>query len=755
MNTNYKLEPMLILPFLYPLLKVLTRQLKNIVFITYDDIHFPCACDVSSLIRNRSTANSIWFEETTRINESPSVDQLILTKNTETEDFVRGKIVAVNVEDETLQYLPNKKYRGEEIQGAYIKDTRILSQLEYVYGYDDIDNFLAPFRCSEGSATQVENHIVEVDSYCNCTQIFPAEETSCACSDGVDEWQCLCNAEECDCDEDIVKERYNSLLFNYLSSYVEDCDCLVYKNNPITVIDGVKIGNDYVFNYLDQAIAEKIIVEDCSSLDDWNVTLLVSNAEFSEFNYTLDYFVREDGCNKTLYLEYFNDINVPYNRLLMKVNHNETFETVPQLIFQSDGFALRNTEEPTVTASNYPGLTNITFPWNSDLTKINWLKYSFVNEYIIDYVEVSFINTGITIVGELRNQPIELQVSSDNVNWFIIGIFYTKGANDVQHMNLTTPNANEFSIYRLFSHEPFGVKNFDLYSNQDCDFNCNMTLSLESTNGLKTYKDWLDSIAYQENNLKSNETCIAEDNCFITMGGGPINVTANGICNDALYVSDNLGLSREKIINVTSTLTVPANIQSYNVDILPGVTAIQFSNSTSSFYNDSQLIDYYDDYKVFIPMDPNITDLYIIYTETGTDNVLPISPFNAEKLYVNQSFEIIDRSYYYEWELLTAADAVCAPGMDATDCGPSNRIPTLMNGYDCTLNETALLYLEDTQNKTSLFTRITYIVNDFSVLSDPYSVNLHNIYLPRERSIFLPKDCGGYYSDDPKNTLPV
>jgi len=122
----------------------------------------------------------------------------------------------------------------------------------------------------------------------------------------------------------------------------------------------------------------------------------------------------------------------------------------------------------------------------------------------------------------------------------------------VIHIN----SLESYRKYRLISlGGPFGVRRWDMLSNQHCECvdGSRLTLLLNSTEGLQTVQDLLDEIDYFNENVYPND-CRCENNCIVQISG---NVTGNfsndGLCEDVIAAAADLGLPPDLILlNSTS-----------------------------------------------------------------------------------------------------------------------------------------------------------------------------------------------------------
>ena len=65
-----------------------------------------------------------------------------------------------------------------------------------------------------------------------------------------------------------------------------------------------------------------------------------------------------------------------------------------------------------------------------------------------------------------------------------------------------------------------------------------------------------------------------------------------------------------------------------------------------------------------------------------------------------------------------------------------------MNGYNCDLNETALLIKSDITNRTDIISRKPYRLANFSNLVDPYTIYYQNINIPLLKPKIKLLNCG-------------
>lgn len=729
--------------------------ISNLALVTESNVTYPFHCDISAFYTNRSVLDARYFADSLRTVTNPVVDTFVTAKRFVEGGtrYIRGKIDAIDTNARTLTVQPAKEYNGDEFN-AYYKNVRSISKLELNFGIDDTDSVIAPLFCPDGSRSRLDTDLALFETTCNCTQLQPLNETDCICNDGIFEFTCTSNATVTSCPalNQTVFEHELSKLINSANTD-SDCKCTIIDNRSGSdlVFPGVLHGNRGVlFHYGNTNTIPYAIEATLDGCGDggYDFLLTVTNPALTTFSYQIPYQIkRAQNCVFDILINYNQTFDFPITSISLNYTGVTGVIESANLRFNPNGFSINSVEFPSISTSM--GDSNGTY-WFSGFGSYNYVQYSYSKGYIISMASATFY-TELMFGGSFVNTPIELHASNNENQWYLLGIFYTAGQMDYQEMRLANINATAFSSYRLVSRQPFAVENWELFTNQEC--NCgdiDITISLTTTNGLKTYQDWLDSINFQLENLDSGRECIAADSCFVKYGGVMVDVSRDGVCNDEKFISMEFNRQEEKTTNVTAVTNWKETFTTKRYSkISDGLFVVQFSNG--SFYNDVELLDGYDDFLDYsITLEgKNVTYYYL----NANGDVLSPPTNNLDLFYVNDTFLIQAKNFYYSVNGITGENIACESGYDATDCGPSNRRVQLMSGYYCDLNQTAAQIYNDVLNKSRIFTRRTYLLQNFTELVDPYTLYLQNVKLFRKEATPMLPDCRGQTRSDPSKTL--
>lgn len=101
-----------------------------------------------------------------------------------------------------------------------------------------------------------------------------------------------------------------------------------------------------------------------------------------------------------------------------------------------------------------------------------------------------------------------------------------------------------------------GVRRWEIYTGQVCtcgEGEGEMYLGVDPLlPGYKTTQDWLDSIAFELARIDNTLPCTASNNCTIQLLPGQYaEVSQDGVCEDAIYVADQLGVAAQTVLEDT------------------------------------------------------------------------------------------------------------------------------------------------------------------------------------------------------------
>lgn len=773
--------------------------IQNPAFLTLDrGINFPCACSPITLVLNQSVYDREFFEtgimrtvnfglSNQQINGQFAVGRRYVNGRYE---YFRGQITAHQSSSNVLR-ITNE--RTNETASFFYTDARILTRSEYLGGSYDCDLFATPFRCPDGACSTATAFAVDQDVSCNCTYTAPI--ANCSCIDPLlDRWGCQCNmtTPQCQCGYPTLPDFENELVSEMQTLLGLECDCLFFMPDSDALnSDGTLISENTTFpnsTFAEFTFNYSQVIEFLAVLTDSEPVVYATSYLFSNVTNLISYefSLGDDG-------EYWIRLNlnpdIAYDTLY--VESSTTIERL-RVLFAVDGFPITASlaEQNTTfrASSNEANASFIAFPddtyWypSEDARDYPvWIELSYPQRYFVDFTSATFILTGRFVgdPGFNYTLPVRIYVEATNDDrdaddWFTLGswgVFANETGRVTRTLSFANLTSETYSRFRLVSYGAFfGVQHWDMYTKQTCrcaSGRVTPVINVTSYAGLPTIQEQLDLIDFYYANTASSGGCVCSETCFVYGA----NVSANGVCNDAVYQGDLIGLGRDvQTVNVTS-LSFEGAYSEMNITLLTeyDLYLVQFTNEPGTYYQFSadDLAPWTFFYNSTVSGSPfqtlvsdpqtnpyeygaesilNTTSLYVFYANATTLEVLsnttadtPSSPIQFW-LASSYNFSVVNREYVYA-ELIRQGRA-CFPGQDCADCGPSSRSPTLMSGFGCSLSAYQSSLLTHIQDTNLVYNR-TYFLQNLFQLTLPWTAYFQNVPLQRRVRAVLGDDCPG------------
>lgn len=748
---------------------------QNLVFLTLTEgIWFPCACyrPVGSVNQTALFSALIDPGPTFLYDEffPPSVgDYALGIRFLEgSNSFLAGQIVGVSEAAQTLtiQTLKNSSIPAEAF---YYNNSRRLERLDIIRGAPDCVTADAPFRCPDGSCSRGEAFLIDVPTSCNCTYESPISR--CNCTDEMRKaWSCQCNLAIpiCQCGFPTTHDFEQALLEKTLNLVTRGCSCIFYDPsaedliNGTTLIDAnlsstatVDFDVQQVLQFVHLTLTEPITEDG----------LLIYGSSFLFVNVSLPISFQlsaNDSMPAEIDITLFLDPDIAFSTLTFElVDETILIETIV-LVFSLNGFSLGQIDPaPSFTASsNAANASNVNLidssywaPSDDIRDYPTWIRMDLSHRYYLDYCRVVFEQAGYNVSVEIQIPfRVYLQASNDLIDWYTIGSWEVYAAPgswiektmDMRAIMSSFPN-RAFSSFRLITPQgTFNVRLWELYAYQrcTCDDDSILVLNLTTLDGLPTIESELETISFFEENLNASLACSCLNNCTI-MG---IDVTSNGVCNDAIYQGFRMGVPKTLQIgeSVVTNYTALGYVDFLYTENLTGsVGAVQFIFENETFLDNTALFDFYNLTVNFnVPVTPNNSAqiIFVNGSDYGLISILALLNPPTLSYWEFDTFIVNTDVYEYGWQDYIATGLVCSPGTDCTDCGPSNRLPVLMEGYTCFLTDYQSQIATALVNQSVIFNK-TYVVQNLTQVTGPWQAYYQNIELNRTLSKVRALDC--------------
>lgn len=190
-----------------------------------------------------------------------------------------------------------------------------------------------------------------------------------------------------------------------------------------------------------------------------------------------------------------------------------------------------------------------------------WIEVSFSQAVVAEQMLVDFYTAASLLMNStVLPRRVYLFGSNNGQNWYHLSSFNVSAVNGTEVLVATSLDPYPFDRYRLaMENGHLGVRRWEIYTGQICscgDNNGEMYLGVDPLlGGYKTTQDWLDSIAYELDNTDPGVDCVATNNCTIQILPGQFaEVSNDGVCEDAIYVASELGVSGQTVLLSRNTL---------------------------------------------------------------------------------------------------------------------------------------------------------------------------------------------------------
>lgn len=719
------------------------------VWLTLDRITYPCACPGSLFEANQSVLNEEWFNQGTL--REPTLDVtgvgdwvLFGLYNTGVRVLKRGIVQATNAVSSVFNIL--EPWEGVNYT-VYAKDVRSITPVESLRGWSDGDLFITPFRCPNGYLSTAEVDYANATASANCTgNNFGLIQ--CNFTDPtLARWGCDCNMPRqiCQCGFPATPDFELDVLARFNQLLGIGCQGILFAPAVEDIANYSSTLENVNSNWVNLLFREsqqptQLVVKTVTCEYTPSFLLFIGSDLFSNLTYQLEYQTSTNATCEYWFTLY--PLSAPAWKNITLFS-NSTISWVTTL-YATYGFSLTNfNPAPVYTASsNSAQAGNVNLGngsyWVSSgsLHEIPvWLKMTMPVPAVVDHMTIDFYLLGH---GGIQNR-VYVQ-GYLNSSWFSLGSVsaYVEEGGWTSFTLLIDSNAT-YEAFRLVTQAGrFGVRHWGVFSNQQwsCFDNSNLILRADSLAGLKSISVLLEEIAFFNENVNTLD-CIAVDNCTIKVGGGDsyLQVANDGICQDVYYMGSLAGLPKRTVLVETLTFPIYSVFFTETVDFLPGINAVQFTNSSEFLLSPSQLEEFYPQYLTgfLVPFFDNVSYNSTVYFYYSGNTSLIL--FNQTELnqYYYENFTLFLEQYQYEWGNLLTDELSCPTGYDYTDCGPSSRQIPYMPGVGCALNyaQTQLALL--IQNG-SLLVNKTYYTANFSELDTWtalfYNVQINRTYLP-------------------------
>lgn len=760
-------------------------SVENPSFLTRNRITYACACSPIIADTNRSTLNELWYGENqlraVNFNELLIGDHLLVgTYANGEKELFRTRVKDI---DRDAELITVQDTQTNTTFTTYAANARIISSREVIRGYSDSNLLLTPLRCPDGTATSFTSYLTDIPVSCNCTINSPIAD--CFCNDLTPaNWTCQCNFNVtlCQCDEPGGANFAYTLADTLLTLETTGCSLLIYTptleelmNSTVTIYPEETTGVvSFIYSY-EQVITHLVIKTSGSSCNYSEFEIYGTSDLFSNITIPFTY-VQPNIFSSPSPCEYWLTLYVPddpaFNNLTIVSNTTITWAT---LLFSTAGFSLFQLESsaPVFTASSNSiqaknvNLLNSSYWQSSGLFHDipAYIKVNLGYKYYIDYVWVAFYQGGQINLDTYPNNftiPIIvwLQAGYDYKGverWVTLGnfsVYVEEGGWNNQYMFLNISTA--YDRFRLIATGgQFGVRQWQLFTNQvtlceldgEIQTDTVLVVDFNTTEGLQTLSDQLQSIDYFFEHVDPSQGCVAINNCTLPyLSGSDVlkNYSLDGFCQDEIAVGASLGINytleaeSETLVDYSSSWNYIL-FTDYISEL--GLATVQFGIFDTLFLNEEEQISFY--YNQFLPFG-NLS------AEINSTTVLTVIFYlNPNTLAVQQSLEAvsylkslqvttyIENTYTFNvvqyqkvWGDLVATGQACRAGTDARDCGSNTRnIPVFAN-TDCALNYSQARLLLDMQS--GFVTNRTYYMQNLTQLTNNYTAYFQNIRLTRK-----------------------
>ena len=790
---------------------VSSLQLHHASFLTQQRITFDCACAGGVQQHNRSRLNHYWFQQgVSRAKHITSVevgDFVLAERLTQGDkELVRGRVSEVDELSESVGVLPLKGYMGETVFYSFLERLRGIAPFETLQGWDDTTRAIAPARCQDGSRSRLQTGQLAIPVDCNCT-MGPINVFSCDCLDPdfSPGFGCTCDTleESCECGFPATKALEVSLLDITLGVARQECVCHVLHGDTQGSI--LQLAPDTsTFELEVSGLQGRIPVglrvkwqetNNCTQTDQdftLSAAFLASTFWDNETEITLLGSETEPGqnvsCDK-LFLPLRDNVTLAQESIVVR-SLSPIAEV--EVFFSEDGLSMTVMDPPEVVVvsedPDHPS-ENILVPddnwWATDPSMSqspSWVQYRFSKRWFAGKSLVQEETTGPT------PERVYIQGSNDlGLTWHTLGSFQGGGVVDLHETvvdptpEAATPEDTAYLWFRLASPGSYmSIKRWDLFAKADCncrgllpvpglaDIVLSMTLPDDVSN-LPTVTNWLESIETDERDAINQPGCIAVDDCNLRRAGVVFaNATANGVCNDAEYVSRVLRQD-VAIVEVESSLSTPVPIFDtadsgplFSLITVPGYPEVEAvvqwapllnaTDNTTGVMTEAQLQAYYPFWALGLTpwahpeTNEDLLETTVLFLAADLSVLFRLGDAGASGLldtsvYINGTNNVTTRTVGPDFGELTLGGFACPPGHDQTDCGPAGRAQLLMPGVGCSLNSTQQLIKDDIAARSSFVS--TDHVYYLSRLGDVNGTSafIQNIVLERIKPVFIPEDC--------------
>lgn len=744
--------------------------INDVVFLTLDRITVPCACRPTPYAVNESELNQIWYdEETIRVvrYDQITVGDYVLgaTFDTGIRRFVRGAIAAYDEVAGVINVVNEIYLTNDEI---YDENIRTIGVGEFLQGTSDADPMIYPFRCPDGSKTTASVNVTLVNVTCNCTLLNPVY--NCSCLDYLYyQWGCSCSSitGNCICGLPATSEFESDLWNKLLQNTMKNCQTAItdilptYEN--VTDKEGLVVNNETVYFEFDssQIPTHIVLIERDRNCSDASFNLTAGSIYF--LNVTVPFSVASSNNGTCEYwLTLFLPAGPAFTFIELQSSNISIYEA--HIVFSIRGFLLTAIAQEFVytASSNADQAENVNL-----LGSQYWLSSGSLNE-IPTYIQVQFasplyINIAVATFYQIGSNSLPNRVylqGYTNSSWYTLGsisAFVEPGGWGTYTMTFNTTFS--FIAFRMISPAgQFGLRQWSLYSTQlsACEDGSILVLSIPDLSGLKTISVLLEEVEFHHKYIDQLQ-CFQRDECNITVAGLVKDVSNNGQCEDLLYVASiaaipadlnfvGSGFTNPRLqlggeLNYTETLIT--------VDVLPGISSVQFANNESFFLNDTEQFFFFDQYltgNYFPALLSNETvptinsTIYYYYTVNSSVIIFNETIFQKTFYLANTTTFQID-IYEYNFGDLVTNGIACPTGFDVTDCGPMRTFP-LMKGFQCALSYAQASLVSLIQNGT-MFVNNTYYVSNLTSITTPWSAFFGNIPLTRSVPVLTLDNCPG------------
>ena len=761
-----------------------TAIVKNVEYLTVDDIQAPCAC--LSAKQNQSVYNLQWINDPTRSSSLGPGEPAVGYAN------IDGYVIPVRgvVSNADPPYMMNVSGFQNLVR---VFDAKLISPYEFTLGANDLPRQVLPVLCPTGSASRVGYSSFTVTVQCSCVASLDATIGNyCTCYDP------LSPSTYCVCED-----------------YFSGCVCFQSQDAFLanqTFVEGAAIAQNITVNAPSLVQGTSCVVSRAGNPDpEFQQGVYNSSDGYwyfrneqqdyfpglpRSFEFQLTMFGEDEHLNTSFYrlqgrpkffsdvffdvpFEYMNEtINntvviipvfpvdylytqwrlfIPYN--ITQYNSNGTLVTsvnqttllmFPVVYWSPTGLPLSEVFSPrnlTVSVSSGSLRDGIDLLYNSfeywSSSPLDHDCHVMISFPSPTYVSAAWIDLRSVALprddGIIIPVRVYLQYSTTDPptkrSWVTCGYVTSRVVNGSDAVLLPVEPPVLASAIRLHSFFPMAINVFSPITNQICTGSSGRLFDY-------TYKNAFYEKIVNEKLLNQSVPCLCLNDC--TIAG--VDVTSNGICEDTVYAFGPLVLketsssfvSVQQQVGMFFNLTSVASLGLSVVPVYRRLTDNFFYWGVNGTFDKCTGVCFDS-----LPVSPPLNGDNPVFFLNATDYCIFVYLSNStlSQNFVNNqapgAYNVLDVEtgvwYYtvYQWvpvglPFTYNSKIYCQAGDDCSDCGPSNRYAQKDPGVGCV----PVSFYADYVNRTDYFTFENYPVPSF--LQDAGTYFEFNLTFERE-----------------------